>query len=242
MRYLHLILILLLASTADAQLFQRRFVQQYDYSYDYGTYNDAQPVGRLPGPRHSTGTGCDCAMCIGNHLRSVHGVHDLSGIGDWFAYHDNLHNAKLLIYAPTPQPLVSEIVKILDPQPHELFVDLGSGDGRVVVAAAKHGCDHAIGYELKPELVVKAKASVKAAGVHATINQESFLQLNLKTVRCVFVYLDEPMLKKAMRNLRTMVAGGRIVSYAHPLPGIKTQDVYWFPDGVLYAYRAPIGG
>jgi SAM-dependent methyltransferase len=168
---------------------------------------------------------------------SVHGV---TPEGDVFAQHDNLHNAKLLVYHPTPQPLVGRMVELLNPAPQELFLDLGSGDGRILVAAAKHGCDRVVGYELKPDLVAKSKKVAKAAGVHVTVNQASFLELSLRTVSCVAVYLDEPILESVMPNLETLRPGARVVSYAHKLPGVPVQDVYAWDEGVLYYYDAPI--
>ena len=112
MKLLSLMLVLLVASTADAQLFRRRFVECDCANCSQQPAVAAAPAvatARIPGPRHSTGTGCDCGMCIGIHLRSVHGV-DLSGVSDWYTYHDNLHNTGLLIFAPTPQTLVQKMV------------------------------------------------------------------------------------------------------------------------------------
>lgn len=258
-RLLSLILVGTVVLTCEAQLFRRRWECQYQYQYQ-PSYNHAPvatkklPVStdtRLPGPRaHGVAsiTGCNCAMCmaisIRSHLASSHGI-DVDRYGgwnaqDWYLIHDNIHNLERLVFEPTPQPLVERMIKIADPQPDEMFLDLGSGDGRILIAAARHGCKRVIGYELNPELVNQSKNKAMQAGVHVTVNQKSFLTLNLKSVAVVTVYLDEPMLKRTMRNLQTMRSGGRIVSYAHPLPGVAVQEVYWYPQGTLYFYRTPL--
>ena len=63
-----------------------------DHEKIYLTYVPSTRV-RLPGPRHSTG-GCECGMCVGNHLLGNHGVSSkmLGKVRAWSVYHDNLHN------------------------------------------------------------------------------------------------------------------------------------------------------
>src|SRR5579872_2858900 len=67
------------------------------------------------------------------------------------------------IYVPTSMRGVREMVKLIDPKPGDKIIDLGSGDGRILIACAERGAS-AVGYEINPLLVKRSRRAVARAG------------------------------------------------------------------------------
>ncbi len=197
--------------------------------------SSSKQIPRLPGPRH--GWPCGCTMCLGNHLLgslrgSTHRVPSsvLNRIGSrqWQLYHDNLHNAKAdLMFVPTPQDVVERMLALAGVTERDVVYDLGCGDGRIVVAAAKqYGC-RAVGIELDPELVQVARQNARAQGVErlVTIEQGDVLDVDLRPASVVALYLFPELNAKLVPQLARLRPGARIVSHAHAIPGVRTQEV-----------------
>src|SRR5688572_1320994 len=70
-----------------------------------------------------------------------------------------------VIYVPTPQPVVDAMLELAQVTRGDVVYDLGSGDGRIVIAAAKRYGATGVGVEIDPALVKKARESAAAAGV-----------------------------------------------------------------------------
>src|SRR4030066_1610211 len=73
---------------------------------------------------------------------------------------------KDVVWVPTPQPLVDKMLDMAKVTPQDYVIDLGSGDGRTVITAAKRGA-RAMGIEYEPNMVVLSKRNAAAAGVTA---------------------------------------------------------------------------
>src|SRR5689334_23656987 len=71
---------------------------------------------------------------------------------------------KDVVWVPTPQAVVDKMLDLAKVTPKDFVIDLGSGDGRTVITAAKRGA-HAIGIEYNPDMVELSKANARAAGV-----------------------------------------------------------------------------
>ena len=71
---------------------------------------------------------------------------------------------KDVVWVPTPQELVEKMLDMAQVTPQDLVIDLGSGDGRNVIAAAKRGA-YAIGFEYNPDMVALSRRRAKEAGV-----------------------------------------------------------------------------
>ena len=82
---------------------------------------------------------------------------------------------KDVIWVPTPSDLVNKMLEIAEVTPKDFLIDLGSGDGRTVIAAAKLGAK-AIGIEYNPDMVALSKKNAEAAGVGDKTN---FIQADL---------------------------------------------------------------
>ncbi|XP_017499301.3 adenine nucleotide translocase lysine N-methyltransferase [Manis javanica] len=124
-------------------------------------------------------------------------------------------------------------------------VDLGSGDGRIVLAAHRCGLRPAVGYELNPWLVGVARLRARRAGCAGSVcfSREDFWKVSLKDCHNVSVFLAPSMLPLLEDKLQAeLPAGARVVSGRFPLP--TWQPVAVVGDGLdrVWAYDIRGGG
>jgi len=95
-------------------------------------------------------------------------------------------------------------------------IDLGSGDGRIVIAFARAGAE-AHGYEINPLLVLRARQNIKKAGLEdrAIIHWKDFWQVSFSTFDVVTVYGIGFMMKRLEKKLKRELRQGSIVLSAH---------------------------
>jgi SAM-dependent methyltransferase len=132
----------------------------------------------------------------------------------------------------TPQASIDRMLSVLNPQPHETFLDVGSGDGRAVITAAKnYGC-YAIGIEIDPDRIQLAYANAEEAGV---ANQVEFIQGDFKQIEWPqadvgFVYL----FPEDLYDIRNRLLGlDRFASYVHQVPNLP---MYSKDNGDFYLW------
>ncbi len=201
-------------------------------------------IERLPGPHHyGPHPGCD--MCLGNHLigghRQSYGYLNKISYTQWGILHDNLHNRSTLqknikqqikklerqpIYVPTPQHVVDKMLEVVNPKRDEVLYDLGCGDGRIVITAAKkYGCK-AVGYEINKELVSLAKNNVLLNEVKnlVEIKHADILEVNLDNADIITLYLFPELNEKLLPQLNKV--HGRIISYCHTIPNTIPNDIF----------------
>lgn len=124
-------------------------------------------------------------------------------------------------YLPTPYPVVERMLDFAGVRAGDLLFDLGSGDGRLVIEAARRGA-RSIGIERDAGLVGRARAAAAAAGVadRAEFRQGDLLQADLRAATVVTLYLLPHMLERLAPKLRAELrAGARVVSHDFPLAG-----------------------
>jgi SAM-dependent methyltransferase len=134
-------------------------------------------------------------------------------------------------YWPTPQEIVDKMLELAKVTKDDVVYDLGCGDGRIVVAAAKKHGARAVGVDIDPKLLGEARANVKAAKVEdlVTIRKEDLFKTDITGATVVTLYLNDkanlalmPILKKSLKP------GARIVS--------QTWDMGdWKPDKTISA-------
>jgi outer membrane protein assembly factor BamB len=131
------------------------------------------------------------------------------------------------IFVPTPQDVVEEMLKLANVEKDDLLVDLGSGDGRIVITAAKkYGC-RAIGYEIDKELIGISNEQVQSAevGKLVTIREQDMYTADLSEVDVVAVYAYSAVLDKLKPQFAKLKPGSRIVSHFFEIPGVEPADV-----------------
>jgi SAM-dependent methyltransferase len=128
-----------------------------------------------------------------------------------------------VVYVPTPQPVVDRMLELAQVKKSDLVYDLGCGDGRIVVTAAKRYGARAIGFDIDPARVAEAQKNVRDSGVGhlVTIEKKDIFTLDLRPASVVTLYLLPELNVKLIPQLRKMKPGSRIVSHDFDMSGIK---------------------
>jgi precorrin-6B methylase 2 len=119
-------------------------------------------------------------------------------------------------FIPTPQPVVDAMLELADVKPTDVVYDLGSGDGRIVITAARKYGARGVGIELDPALVKQATQNAAAAGVSDKVQfvTGDIFTANISSATVVTLYLlqsiNERLRPKLVRELKP---GTRIVSH-----------------------------
>ena len=129
-------------------------------------------------------------------------------------------------FITTPPEVVTRMLQLAATGPQDFVIDLGSGDGRIVIAAAREHGARGLGIELEPELVAKARESARAAGVadRARFEEGDALKVDLSPASVVTIYLLPSLLDRLQpRLLAQLRPGSRVVTHAFSMKG-------WLPD------------
>jgi len=148
---------------------------------------------------------------------------------------------KVVPFVPTPQRVVDKMIELAGVKKGDVVYDLGSGDGRIVIAAAKRGA-RAVGFEIDPELVGTARANIKNAGVEerAEIRNEDILTAELSGASVITLYLlPDVNLKLKPRLLRQLKPGSRVVSHAFDMGDWKPEKIEQVDGRTLYLWIIP---
>jgi SAM-dependent methyltransferase len=145
-------------------------------------------------------------------------------------------------YVPTPEAVVEKMLDMAKVGPKDVVYDLGSGDGRIVIAAARRGA-RGVGVEIDPERIREANANAKAAGVTGQVKfiEGDLFDADIGDATVVTMYLlPEVNLKLRPKLMAELKPGTRIVSQSFHMgewQPEKTADVgyikiyYWtIPD------------
>ena len=119
-----------------------------------------------------------------------------------------------VIYVPTPEAVVDRMLTMAKVGPGDVVYDLGCGDGRIVIAAAKLGA-RAVGVDIDPERIREARANVARAGVEdrVELRQGDLFEVDVSPATVVTLYLLESLnLKLRPKLQRELRPGARIVS------------------------------
>ncbi|TMH20434.1 MAG: methyltransferase domain-containing protein [Betaproteobacteria bacterium] len=132
-------------------------------------------------------------------------------------------------YVPTPWVIVDEMLKLAGIRGEDVVYDLGSGDGRLVITAAKRFGARGVGVELQTELVELARIGAKHEGVADRVKfvQGDLFETDIKDASVVMLYLLPRFVTRLVPRLRAELRPGtRIVSHDYPLAP-------WPPDREL---------
>ncbi len=119
-------------------------------------------------------------------------------------------------YVVTPNEVVIEILKIAGVTKDDVVYDLGSGDGRLVIAAAKQFGARGVGVEIDPRLIQESNENARLAGVSDRVKfvQQDLFQTDLSEATVVTLYLlPEVNLRLRPKLLRELKPGTRLVSH-----------------------------
>jgi outer membrane protein assembly factor BamB/precorrin-6B methylase 2 len=152
------------------------------------------------------------------------------------------------VFVTTPPEVVEKMVDLARIRPTDVVCDLGCGDGRILVAAARrHGCK-AIGYDIDRECIRMARENVARNEVDrlVRIERRDLFTVDLGEVDVVMLYLSEELNERLLPQLARLKPGSRIVSHAFAIPGVLPDQVITVPseeddlDHTIYIWTTPL--
>jgi precorrin-6B methylase 2 len=164
---------------------------------------------------------------------------------------------KDVVWVPTPPNLIETMLDLASVTAKDFVVDLGSGDGRLVIAAAKRGA-RAMGVEYDPEMVALAQRNAAAAGVgeRAKFVRGDMFEADFSKATVLALFLLPANLRKLTPKFLELPPGTRIVNNTYRIEGWEEADtgysdhtcyiwchayLYIVPANVAGAWRLPAG-
>jgi len=141
---------------------------------------------------------------------------------------------KIVPYVPTPQEVVERMLDLAGVKKGDVVYDLGSGDGRIVVTAAKKYGVRAIGFEIDPERIKESHENIKKAGVEklVEIRQQDIRTVDLSAASVLTMYLLPEVNLMIRPNIwKQMKPGSRIVSHDFDMGDWKPLKTEHIKDG-----------
>jgi SAM-dependent methyltransferase len=122
---------------------------------------------------------------------------------------------KDVVWVPTPEELVATMLEIAHVTSNDYVIDLGSGDGRIAIAAARRGA-RALGIEYNPDMVALSRENAKKAGVSdkTVFRQADIFETDFSQATVLTLYLLPDLNMKLRPKILEMKAGTRVVSHA----------------------------
>lgn len=148
----------------------------------------------------------------------------------------------------TPEDVVDKMLQLAKLKKDDLVYDLGCGDGRIpVTAARKYGCK-AVGYDLDPERVKESLENVKKNKVEhlVTIEQKDIFTLDLSEADVITLYLLPALNVRLIPQLEKLKPGSRILSHNFNMKGVKPDKIVRFTSSFdniehkIYLWTTPL--
>ena len=165
---------------------------------------------------------------------------------------------KDVVWVPTPYALVEKMLDMAGVTPQDYVIDLGSGDGRNVIAAAKRGA-RALGVEYNPEMVELSRRNAQKEGVMDRVRfvEGDMFEADISQATVMALFLLPDNLRKLTPKFVTQLKPGtRLVMNGFPIPGWEpdvteqatgdcgnwcTSHLYYAPAKVAGAWKLPQG-
>jgi SAM-dependent methyltransferase len=150
-------------------------------------------------------------------------------------------------FVGTPPEVVDWMLHLARVKKDDVVYDLGCGDGRILVAAAKtYGCK-AVGYDIDPQRVKESRENVSKNNVEplVTVEEKDIFTLDLSGASVVTLYLLPALNVRLIPQLEKLKPGSRIVSHDFDMQGVMPDAVLtlWSEDGQehkVYLWTAPL--
>jgi len=145
-------------------------------------------------------------------------------------------------YEPTPMPVVRALLELAEVGPHDVVYDLGSGDGRIPITAAKEFGARGVGIDIDPALVTQAQANAREAGVEDRVEFRlgDMYAADVRSATVVTLFLHPGPNLKLREKLRSeLPAGSRVVSYVWDMGGWTPAEVRRINEHRIFLWRIP---
>ena len=132
------------------------------------------------------------------------------------------------VWVPTPERMIRRLLQLADTSKDDVVIDLGSGDGRIPIYAAKHFGALAIGVELERNLVELSNKTAAAEGVANRVRflQQDLFEADISGATVVALYISPGVMERLRPRLLALKPGTRVVSHHFTLGD-------WQPDEVI---------
>lgn len=222
-------------------------------------------LGEFSIPDHKSAPGATAPVIAGGHLylRSDDRLFSYDIRGDALSRKHDAPTVKIVVpaqpepaakktlrsvYVPTPHDVVSKMLQLAEVKKSDTVCDLGSGDGRILIVAAKSYGAKAIGYEIDAELAASSRENAKQQSVSklVTVHHQDIFSLKTLDADVVTIYLLPDQLEKLKPLLAKLKPGTRVVTHFFKFADVdyeKKATVTSQQDGEehhLYLWRLPL--
>ena len=160
-------------------------------------------------------------------------AHVAIGLMSLFAVQLTAQPTVLAPYSPTPMDVVRRMLTLGKVGPRDVVYDLGCGDGRIVIEAARMFGAHGVGIDIDPALIARAQANAKQAGIESlvTFRVQDAMTVDVSDATVVTLYLLAASNVKLRPILtKTLRPGARIVAHNYPIGDWEPDTVDTFTD------------
>ena len=145
-------------------------------------------------------------------------------------------------YVPTPEAVVNRMLVMANVDSNDVVYDLGSGDGRIVMQAAKNHSARGVGIEIDSELVQEARQNAREAGVSDRVEfrQDDLFETDLSEATAVTLYLL-PSVNKELRPklFRELDPGTPVVSHDFDMGTWEPEETVEMDGSTIYRWTIP---
>ena len=146
-------------------------------------------------------------------------------------------------YVPTPPEVVDEMLRMVSVNKNDVVYDLGSGDGRIVITAAKkYGIRRGVGIDIDPERIREANDNAKREGVsdRVTFRNEDLFEADFREATVVTLYLLERLnLRLRPKLMSELKPGTRIVSHQFGMGDWTPEKTANVNGRIIYMWTVP---
>ncbi len=146
-----------------------------------------------------------------------------------------------VVFVPTPEAVVEAMMDLARVGPGDVVYDLGCGDGRLVIAAAKRGARKAVGVDIDPERIREAQENARSERVQdkVTFVEGDLFELDFSDATVVTLYLLPELNLRLRPKLLALAPGTRVVSHAYDMGDWKPDRTRRVAGKTVYAWTVP---
>ena len=149
-----------------------------------------------------------------------------------------------VIFVPTPQEVVDAMLKLAKVTKNDVVYDLGSGDGRIPITAAKTYGARGVGIDIDPQRIKEANENAQKAGVTDKVKfiQGDLFEQDLSPATVITLYLLPALNLKLRPKILKLKPGTRIVSHDFDMGDWKPEKTIKVGTRTVYFWTVPAGG
>jgi SAM-dependent methyltransferase len=146
-----------------------------------------------------------------------------------------------VIWVPTPDPIVEEMLNLAKVKPGDVVYDLGCGDGRIVIAAARRGAAKAVGVDIDPQRIAEARENARQAGLadRVTFIEGDLFQVDFSDADVVTLYLLDEINLRLRPKILALRPGTRVVSHSFDMGDWKPEATEIVDGKEIFAWTVP---